>query len=243
MLISLLQPLGDPPPCIAVMGGGGKSLAVARIAEEAVRSYKRVLVSATAKSPFAPDVTLHLRKELPHSGIGGLFREGTPLYVMESRCDDWRWEGVAPERLERLASHADFTVFENDGARGLPLKQHDQHDPDVPPFATHCLIIVGADVIGTRVDGGKVHRPELFSERRRVPPETVITARFAAEALTSASGYQGKNPFRIPCRYFVNKGDAFPEAARELAQEIALRTDDPVAWGSLRERTMTRIGE
>lgn len=91
------------------------------------------------------------------------------------------------------------------GASNRSLKVHNRIDPEIPDFATHVIIVVGADVVNTKLSDGKVHRSDMFAKVWKVDIHFTLDVEFITKVVTSKTGYLSKvpnNPTRI---YFVNK--------------------------------------
>ena len=228
------DPTAAQNTCVAIMGGGGKTSLLHRLGTELAQHFPRVLMTALTKSAQHSEHNIHFINDVTSATLPELFAQNRPLCVMGKAVGTEKVSGLAPEQLELLCAQADCTIFECDGARNLPLKAHLSHDPEVPKFATQVIILVGADVVGTPLTDGLVHRPEIFQERWSLKPDLVLDVDFIAEVVTSPNGYLEKIPFGQPITYFVNKGDRFPESAETLARAIYRKTNEPVYWGSVR---------
>ena len=219
--------------CVAILGGGGKTSLLHRLGSELAEYFPRVLITALTKSARHSEHPIFLLNEVLRDKIPGLFQQSNPLCIMNNAVGIDKLTGICEADLAFLSNNSDCTIFEADGARNLPLKAHLPHDPIVPEFTNHVIILVGADVVNTRLVDGKVHRPELFQQKWGIADKTRLDSDFIAHVLTAPQGYQEKiSSGTQPC-YFVNKGDQYPEAAAELARAIRRRTDAPIFWGSV----------
>ncbi len=219
--------------CIAILGGGGKTSLLKRLGREYARCFPRVLLtSITLSGRDRGDAAVFLEETGP-GGWAARFPGRNPLFVMRRAVNQRKLEGVGEQELREMLPLADLCIFECDGARNLPLKAHNERDPRVPSFATHVVILVGADAVGETVAGGRVHRPELFRRLWNVGEDEPLGETFIAEVLTSPRGYLAKVPQGVRPRYFVNKADRHPGEARRLAEAIRRKGVGPVWYGSL----------
>ncbi len=225
--------------CIALFGGGGKTSLLYQLGHELVQQYSRVLLTSIVKAGPSPIFPIVLLK--PKNTVKNLFEDHLPLYLLKKKIGVDKYQGFKPSELQPLLLDADTTVFEADGARDLPLKAHNDNDPAIPPFASHVVILVGADVIGSKMSDGKVHRPEIFKSLWHINDTTAIDAELVAEVVTSHKGYLSKIPEPISKIYFVNKADAYPEKARSLGESIASTTSSPVYFGSVKKTWWKQI--
>ena len=227
--------------CIGLIGGGGKTTLLQRLGQELSRDHKPVILTALTKSGTSTKQTVHLYAEFENEETQEHLLIQNPLFIMGEVESDEKLVGVTPQQLETLYSHSALTIFECDGARKRPIKAHQPYDPAVPDFATHAIVIVGADAVGAKVDGKLVHRPELFRELWEVNANYSLEPAFIAKVLTSAYGYMQKIPASVKTSYLVNKADIFPDKAHLLAQAISRLSNFPVFSGSLEKGFLERI--
>jgi probable selenium-dependent hydroxylase accessory protein YqeC len=233
----------DAKLCVALIGGGGKTSLLHRLGTELVEQDKSRSVLLSSLTRMLRNIkdeafTIEQVREL---GIRNLMQKSNPLKVLGLQVTSEKVAGITNESLADLLPNFDACAFECDGARGLPFKAHNQRDPIIPEFASHAIIVVGADVSGTRISDGLVHRPDLFCEKWNTTPETVMDASFVAEVVTSQNGYHEKIPAAIPVSYFVNKADAFPEQAAQLGKAIAQQSGPAVWIGSIQECWLEQV--
>lgn len=226
---------------IAVLGGGGKTTLIEMLATEFAQEYDRVLVSSLTKTLGRLSKGALTRYEALRHGVAGAASQSNPVRVLGPLDEEGKATGIAPDDLAHLVTQAEITIFECDGARNLPLKVHTDRDPDVPPFTTLALIVVGGEVVGTTLNEGLVHRPELFAKRWGVGSAEKLSAERIAGIVTHPDGYVSKVPDGIKIAWFVNKADQAEESAKALANEIAARGKWPVHYGSLHRQWYGRI--
>lgn len=225
----------------SVLGGGGKTTLVELLGVELAKRHSRVLVSSLTHTLGRLAHGAVSAEEVQKAGLGRFAAASNPVRVLGPLDVEGKASGIAAQVLEELVAQAEVTVFECDGARNLPLKVHVDRDPQVPGFSTHALLLVGAEVVGSRIEEGLVHRPDLFAERWNVGREQLLDADLVATVVTSKAGYLSKVPAGIETIYFVNKADMAMEAARLLGEIIARRGEWPVYYGSLHENWFERI--
>lgn len=163
----------------AVIGGGGKTSLLYRLASE-LRERGTVLVATTTR--ILPPAHMPVRHD----------REGTlrALRANGIACAGTPAEGgkLAEPSFADWMTLADYTLVEADGSKGLPLKAHAPHEPVIPPEAKRVLCVVGARGFGRPIREA-VHRPEVFCTLTgtqpgdTASPENVMQA-LAAEGLS-----------------------------------------------------------
>lgn len=153
----LVDHMGIQPGITSIIGSGGKTSTLARLAHEAPGTV--ALVTTTHMFPLSefPLVMSSDEQEIVEAlarhrvvGIGKASKQG---------------KIALPDLpVSRLAELFDFVFVEADGSKQLPLKAHASWEPVVPEESNRTLLVVGAHGFGCPV-AQAVHRPELFCER------------------------------------------------------------------------------
>ncbi len=227
--------------CVGILGGGGKTALLHTLGDELAEHHAHVILSSLTKAGISVTHPVHFYPEFEFEENSPVLLEKNPLYVMGAIESDKKLLGISETELLNLFEVSDLTIFECDGARKRPIKAHQPFDPMIPGFASHAIIVVGADAVGAKVDARLVHRPELFRELWDVNANYELEPSFIAKVITSQYGYVQKVPSDVSLTYFVNKADAFPEEAQELAQAISRQSNARVFQGSLKRGTLKEI--
>ncbi len=227
--------------CIGILGGGGKTALLHTLGEELAQSYPRVTLSSLTKAGISSMHDLHFYTEFEDEEQREALFSSNPLYIMGEREHEKKLLGLNEEQLQALFDASDLTLFECDGARKRPIKAHQPFDPVVPHFATHAIIVVGADAVGAKVDGKLVHRPELFRELWDVNANFSLDPIFITKVLTSEYGYLQKVPKTAKLSYFVNKSDVHPKEAVELAKTLNRLSNSPTFYGSIEKGIFEKV--
>lgn len=205
----------------AVIGGGGKTSLLYRLASE-LRERGMVLVATTTR--ILPPAHLPVRHD----------REGTlrALRANGIACAGTPAEGgkLAEPSFADWMTLADYTLVEADGSKGLPLKAHAPHEPEIPPQSNQTILVLGAEGLGRTV-AQAAHRPALYARLAGAEEGSVVTPALAARMLRAEGLHD---------RVFVNQADdweRWADAVRALAAEL----DCPVAAGSLRRGVWRRV--
>ena len=209
--------LGLCPGVTAVIGSGGKTGLLRRLAEELPGTV--LLCTTTHIRPFeeyplltapAPE---DIRKALT---VHRILCVGTP-------CEDGKLTAPALS-VETLASLADYVLAEADGSRRLPLKAHDAHEPVIPAVSRQVICVAGASGFGRPIRES-VHRPERFRALTGAAASDPAAPEQAAKAILAE---------RLCDIVFLNQIDT--EAQRPLADRFAAALNGSgirVAAGSL----------
>ncbi len=227
--------------CIALLGGGGKTALLHKLAEEFAKYYTTVLQTSLTKTAFHQLDNPIILNEIDIDKLESLKSKTNPLFVIGEKITNKKLKGISETDLDRIRQQFDITIFECDGARNKPLKAHTKYDPVVPAFATNVVIIVGADVVNTKIHDGYVHRPELFCQMWNVKPDFQLDIDFIVRVLTSKKGYFSKLKHDVEISYFVNKWDNHQKNAKDLAQAIHQKTGKPTFYGSVRNNVLRQM--
>jgi len=167
----------QPRDRVAILGSGGKTTLLRRLAREA--TVDLILTTTThlappgapGDPPFLPYES-HEQFSAAWMGLTGPRRVLTGRF----RPGDTKLVGLSPAEVEGLSRLAglDLLAVEADGSRGLPAKAHASHEPVLFPGCTLGLAVLGMRALGMEVREGRVHRAHLmmlrygWSEGRRL---------------------------------------------------------------------------
>lgn len=226
---------------VAFVGGGGKTTAMFRLADELAAQGWRVVSTTTtrlfeAQAAQAPAIVT--TEEL--SALAARLDEHGHVLVAAPRTDATKRLGVPPALVAELIARPDVdaVVVEADGSRRRPFKAPADFEPVVPEVTTHLVPVVGVDVLGQPLDERHVHRPERVAALAGVPPGTVITSALVARVLAHPQGGAKGRPPGARLVPLVNRVEQ-PEqldAARELAAALlAFDSIDEVVVGAVQK--------
>lgn len=224
------RPSPETPPLLAVIGAGGKTTAMEKIASSgAGRGLSVLFTTTTHIYPLLPPKSRELLVEpAPEVLLETLSRPGIVCAGNAAAGPETPATGI-PKKLSPLkpqlfcsaSALAGLTVCEADGSRHLPLKLHREGEPALPVSASHCLIVAGLSALGKPVSAC-VHRYELnplWNEH----PETVIGAEElcfcvmdAVKAVRAAS-----LPLRSGIKILLNQSDVLRASGEEEPCEEA----------------------
>ncbi len=189
---------------IALVGGGGKTSLAMRLLAESRRKGWTALFTTTTKlvahqDQPAPLVVLDEQAQVDLAALRGLVQREGWLILARQRLPEWdetpagrrqKVGGFAPEEVERFyqALEPDLLVVEADGSRHRPFKAPSVSEPLIPPETTLLVALAGLSVLGRRLDGESVHRPEVVSELAEAPLGSVVDAALVAQVLGDRQG-------------------------------------------------------
>ena len=239
-MTALLHALGlGRGDVVAVVGAGGKTTLVYRLAREAREAGLRVLVTSTTHMGTLPDEITGpvLLEEEGDVGtrLGQVMRETGYATVLGRRERPDKIVGLGGPRIDDLVGSADLLVIEADGARGRSLKVPAGHEPVIPRSTTAVVVVAALDVLGQPLDEALVHRVELVAAATGRSPGQTVDEDTVASALAHAEGYPARIAPGTRSAVFLNKAeDAATQAAAERIAPRLLGTYSLVAAGSAR---------
>jgi len=200
---------------ISLVGAGGKTTLMFRLAKELSEAGESVLTTTTTKI-FMPTheqsahvvVSTDPREALGKAGK--LMKNSFHVTVgREHLAPQNKLAGFDPD-VVRQFWESDFfhwILVEADGAAQRPLKAPAAHEPVIPECSTHVVAVVGLDAVGESLDDRWVFRPDLYSQMTGVPLNSLVTERSVAEIVLNENGLlKGTPPVARRC-VFLNKAE------------------------------------
>ncbi len=199
------------PPLTAIIGGGGKTTLLLRLADMLAERGQRVLVTTTTHLAWPPPEGLRFCTPSSPEELAALTLPGSPL-LAGSPCGGGRMVGV-PFPLCRVRGF-DYILCEADGSNRMPLKVHRQGEPVVPTGTGLVIQVAGLSALGQPVEQ-VVHRHGLLPAA-----EGTVTTDLVAEVLLRGWTHTGFGGERLT---LLNQADT--EALQTAGAEIAARME------------------
>lgn len=218
---------------ISLVGAGGKTSLMFRLARELSASGDHVLTTTTTRI-FEPEAD-QSSCVLVSDSVKDLLQEANGLigeyrHVTMAR-DRLRRQGkligFAPQTIELLRNSHLFRwiIVEADGAAGRPLKAPAEHEPVVPVSTDFLLGVAGISAVGKPLTDQWVFRSDRFSEITGVTRGTAISEAAIADVFISAKGVFKDAPATATRLVFLNQADTPDKCA--AGQRIAsILTED-----------------
>lgn len=227
--MKLLDALGmTADEVVALVGGGGKTTAMFRLAREVVDNGGSAITTTTTRI-FGAQIAL----APAHVPAADLTRERVSaalavhrhvLVIGATDAGSGKAEGVSLDLFRRLRAWFPGVCLLNeaDGSRMRPFKAPAAYEPVIPADTTLVVPVVGADVFGKNLDADHVHRPELVSALCGAPPGTPITPAIVARVLAHPQGGRKGVPAGARVVVLINKVESLPDRApaRETAERL-----------------------
>jgi probable selenium-dependent hydroxylase accessory protein YqeC len=200
---------------VSLVGAGGKTSLMFRLARELFREGKRVLTTTTTRmyvptaeqSPgyiVAPTAEEIAERAASEWGEAGHVTAGAGLLAGQGKLS-----GLAPEVIDRLQAWQvfDWIIVEADGAAGRPLKAPAEHEPVIPSSSGWVVGTVGLSALGNPLTDQWVFRPETVARITGLPTGAAITAEAVAAVLGHPQGILKGAPDGCRCLVFLNQAD------------------------------------
>ena len=207
------------PPCgvTAIVGGGGKTTLMLRLARELRETGARVIVSTTTHI-FPPDQMRTLIDPSYEETQSQLALEGIVCIGSLAENKKLSAPSLPVWQMEELA---DYVLLEADGAKGLPLKAPAAHEPVIPPETRLVIAVAGLDGVGKPISQ-TVFRPALYAALSQKSEEESVTAEDVARVLRDVNGQRKGVGSGMRFSILLNKADDAGRivAAEEIAKNL-----------------------
>ncbi len=243
---------------ISLVGAGGKTTLMFRLAGEFARAGETVLTTTTTKIFFPlPRQSRHviISENLTEivEQAHALLHQSHHVTAASGYLPDYHKKngarklvGFQPAMIQRLWETGLFRhiLVEADGAAQRPLKAPASHEPVFPPQTQKVLALVGLKAVGKPLNEKWVFRPEIYSQLSGLPtcsycPGTPVTPESVVTVLLHPKGILQGCPADIPCDLFLNQADDKHacDAGRKIVSLLSKRNNnrfDQVWIGSLK---------
>lgn len=153
---------------IAVVGSGGKTTLIKKLAAQYRSEGKSVLVTTTTHM-FSEEDTL-----LTDDAVTIMQALNETGYVMAGIPDGQKFKALSKETFDAVCAVADVVLVEADGSKRMPLKYPNAKEPVIPEETDEVIVVCGLNAIGENAKD-VCHRLELVKAHLGVEDDTVIT--------------------------------------------------------------------
>jgi molybdenum cofactor cytidylyltransferase len=237
---------------ISLVGAGGKTTAMFRLARELTSKGWKVITTTTTmiwrhqaseQTILEPEGAILLEK------ARAVLKKHNHITVVSGlREAEGKLVGVEPSLVEGLAAllEVDAVIVEADGAKGRSLKAPAAHEPVIPSSTTILIPMAAIDALGQPLDERTVHRPELVARLTSLGHSEVITPEAVGCLLLHPEGGMKDAPAQARIAPLINKvAPASFQPARDIARLLleeervsrvllgSVAEEDPIAeaWG------------
>ena len=242
---------------ISLVGAGGKTSLMFKLAHELSMTGESVLTTTTTKI-FEPGPDQSACVIVSGSAVRlldqakGLIDKHPHITMALDRLPEaGKLIGIPLEAVDSLwKSHLfRWIVVEADGAAGRPLKAPADHEPVIPD-CTSCLVgLAGLSGIGRPLNDQWVFRPERFAELAGIPQNSGITESAVGDVITHKKGLFKNASARAARIAFLNQADtpeyfaAGQRIARLLTEKLGTGLDRVVIGQARADAPVLKIYE
>ncbi|MGF7060855.1 selenium cofactor biosynthesis protein YqeC [Brassicibacter mesophilus] len=205
---------------ISIVGGGGKTTTMFKLANELKALNKRVLVTTTT-AIYNPDADQYDKLIiLGKDNAYGRYLNNTITVMGREVSAQNKLLGAFPEYIDYIYKEElfDYIIVEADGSKGRPIKAPASHEPVIPSCTTKTIGVVGMDCLGKRIDDEYVHRSELFAQITDSSIGEYIREETILKLIVSKNGIFKGVPYSSKKYLLFNKADY--QKDREAAIKI-----------------------
>jgi molybdenum cofactor cytidylyltransferase len=211
----------------AFTGAGGKSAALARLAEELKGDMPVLLTTSTHLGRDQEALAAHHLVAADHGDLAAIPRlldeHRTVLVTGGPDRGEGKWVGLPLPWIDELKTSAAAAgaplLVEADGARGRLVKAPADHEPAIPSSVDMVVPVVGLAAVGQPLSGTIAHRLERLGEVAGMRPGEPVTVEQLVRLLSSADGGLKAVPAAAEVRPLLN--GAIDEEAVSVGRQVA----------------------
>jgi probable selenium-dependent hydroxylase accessory protein YqeC len=220
---------------ISLVGAGGKTTLMFRLAKELLLAGKKVVTATTTKilepsSEETPRLFVHSDEEELKQLALQYIDQIRHITLARERLESRKLKGISPDLVSLLwnSPEIDMIIIEADGAAGRPVKAPREWEPVIPSQTTLVIGLIGVDGVGKELNEENLFQAERIAQLTRIPMGEKMTCEGIAILMVHPQGIFKRTPHSSRRVAFINKVDG-PEGlkwGREIGKEI-LRKGSP----------------
>jgi probable selenium-dependent hydroxylase accessory protein YqeC len=232
---------------ISLVGAGGKTTLMFRLAKELLSGGKKVVTTTTTKileptSDETPFLFVDPDERKIEEFVRGHLDQYHHITIARERIGSGKLKGVSLNLLNDLWTFPmiDTMIIEADGAAGRPIKVPREGEPVIPMSTSLVVAILGIDGMEMRLNDENVFQAERVSKMTGIPMGGSLTDEALAVLMTHSEGiFKGAPPLSRVIA-FINKVD-IPDGivkAKRVAKRILDKKNrqiERVVLGQLKE--------
>lgn len=226
---SLREALGlCPRELISVVGAGGKTTLMFRLAKEFLLIGKKVITTTTTKifepsQEDTPFLFVERDERKIKKQILLLLEKYQHLTLATERIGSGKLAGLSPDFIAELwrENEIDGIIVEADGAKRRPLKAPREGEPVVPSCTTLMIGLLGLDGLGKELNDENAFQADRISELTHTAKGEKITEETLIRLILHPEGLFKGSPSEARKVVLLNKIDLLKE--REKAIQLGQR--------------------
>jgi probable selenium-dependent hydroxylase accessory protein YqeC len=227
---SLIESLGlKDREVISLVGAGGKTTLMFRLAKELILAGRKVVTTTTTKileppSEETPCLYVHDDEESLKQFVLQHIDRYHHITIARERLESTKLKGISSDLASVLCNSrkVEIMIVEADGAAGRPVKAPREWEPVIPPASTLVIGILGVDGVGRELNEKNLFQAERISELTGIPMGRQMTCEAMAILMTHPQGIFKGTPSSSRRVAFINKVDIQNGKGwgREVAEKI-----------------------
>lgn len=162
---------------ISIVGSGGKTTLLKKLATDYRAEGKKVFVTTTTHMYIEEDTLL---TDDADTIISALREKG---FVMAGIPQGEKIKALSRETFDAVCKQADVVLVEADGSKHMPLKFPNATEPVIPENTDEILVVCGLNALGQKAKD-VCHRLELVKKCLGIEDDTVITPAHVQKLVT-----------------------------------------------------------
>jgi probable selenium-dependent hydroxylase accessory protein YqeC len=199
---------------ISLVGAGGKTTLMFRLAKELVLNGKRVVTTTTTKilEPIPGETDclfINPDEEKLKDLVKGSLSRYPHITIVREKLESGKLKGVSPNLVNELCSSPgiDAIIVEADGAAGRTIKAPREGEPVFPSNTTLVVAILGVDGMELKINEENVFQPERIAKMTGILFGERMTDEGMAVLMTHPEGIFKGAPSSSRVVAFLNKVD------------------------------------
>lgn len=195
---------------IAVVGSGGKTSLIFRLAEELLIQGKKVIITTTTHMEYEPSKPFALHGDA--SAVCKALSSHGMVIAAEYDSSTGKINSLSLQKLKELTGYGAVLLIEADGARRMPVKIPQNWEPVIPDFVQLVIGVIGLDCLDKPIFKTAYNAKNLsfFLDKTEFDP---ITSADLFKISVSERGLR-KDVQDSEFRVYFNKADVLDEVAR-----------------------------
>lgn len=217
---------------ISLVGAGGKTTLMFRLARELALGGSRVLTTTTTKimepsSEETPFLFIHPEETKIIESVHQLMSQYNLMTIASERIGQGKLKGISLNCVKELwgLKEIDYLIIEADGAAGRPIKAPREIEPVIPSDTTMVVALLGVDGLGVELSEENVFQPERVSRLTGLVMGDRLTEDALAILTTHPEGLFKGAPQSSRWIVFLNKVDISDglKKAQKISEKIIER--------------------
>ncbi len=220
---------------VCLVGAGGKTSLMYRLAGELAADGAKVLTTTTTRifeptPEQSPGCVMGTSADDILDRAGGMLQKHRHITAAAGKSSPaGKLTGLPPETIAGLYTSGvfDWIIVEADGAAGRPLKAPAGHEPVIPASTGWLVGMVGLSAVGQSLGEEWVFRSDIFSALTGLPPGAEVTAEAVAGVLLHEFGIMKGAPRRCRRLVWLNQADSDGRKAAGLRVLRSIQSSGP----------------